>query len=42
MEQVGKSMQQGQVGSETGKRRIRKLVEAIREKMEEEGIGSRG
>ncbi|MGD0802020.1 MAG: hypothetical protein ABR906_11955 [Terracidiphilus sp.] len=41
MEQVSKSMEQSQVESETGKRRIRKLVEAIREKMEEEGIGSR-
>src|SRR5271157_542579 len=38
MAAVSKSMEQGQAGSEAGKRRIRKLVEAIREKIREEKI----
>ena len=31
-------MEQGKQGTEVGNRRIRKLVEAIREKISEEGI----
>lgn len=38
MAAVSKTMEQGQAGSEAGKRRIRKLVEAIREKIREEKI----
>ncbi|MGO9318365.1 MAG: helix-turn-helix domain-containing protein [Terracidiphilus sp.] len=41
MAAVSKTMEHGQVGSDAGKQRIRKLVEALREKMEEEGIGKR-
>ncbi|MGA3161385.1 MAG: hypothetical protein ABSC77_09225 [Terracidiphilus sp.] len=38
---VSKTMEQGKQGSEVYKQRIRKLVEAIREKMEQEGIGKK-
>jgi predicted DNA-binding mobile mystery protein A len=38
MAAVSKTMEQGQVGSDAGKQRIRKLVEAIREKIKEEKI----
>jgi len=38
MAAVSKSMEEGQVGSDIGKQRIRKLVEAIREKIREEKI----
>jgi len=38
MAAVSKTMEQGQATSEAGKRRIRKLVEAIREKIREEKI----
>jgi predicted DNA-binding mobile mystery protein A len=37
MAAVSKTMELGQVGSDVGKQRIRKLVEAIREKIIEEG-----
>jgi predicted DNA-binding mobile mystery protein A len=38
---VSKTMEKGQQGTDVDKRRIRRLVEALREKMEEEGIGKR-
>jgi predicted DNA-binding mobile mystery protein A len=38
MAAVSKSMEQGKQGTETGKQRIRRLVEAIREKIREEKI----
>jgi hypothetical protein len=41
MAQVSKTMEQGKQGTDVDKRRIRRLVEALREKMEEEGIGKR-
>jgi hypothetical protein len=38
MAAVSKTMEEGQVGSDAGKQRIRKLVEALREKIREEKI----
>ena len=37
MTAVSKTMEQGKQGSEAGNRRIRRLVEALREKIIEEG-----